>query len=167
MFGYDICFYIIGAFICMMSIVFKCFYPVANENKLICDLLSENPEERIPVPAGRVGSGAAIDAMSDGHRSEKPNDNSFNISPDDKVTYCKLLSNSRFVMAAVVASLCYFMLSLGLSQTEVGYFFMILPFASIPGSFVMLIFPKWLERRAIMIVSLCICSLAFFFCGPS
>jgi len=110
MFGYDICFYIIGAFICMMSIVFKCFYPVANENKLICDLLSENPDERIPVPAGRVGSGAAIDAMSDGHRSEKPNDNSFNISPDDKVTYCKLLSNSRFVMAAVVASLCYFML---------------------------------------------------------
>ena len=41
---------------------------------LISDLLSENPEERVPVPAFSVGSGAAIDAMSDGHRNHDRDD---------------------------------------------------------------------------------------------
>jgi len=175
--GFDICFYIIGAFICLMSVVFKYFYPV--KETLISDLLSENPETRNPIPAFSVGSGAAIDVMSNNHSSEKDNNSENMPSSANKVTYCKLLTHTRFTMAALTASLCYLMLcfmepilqmrmlEMKLDQTQVGYFFMIMPFFTIPGSFVMLCLPKWMEKRVVIIVTLLCCSISFFICGPS
>jgi len=98
---------------------------------------------------------------------------------EGEVTIGKLLSDKRFFFAGATASLAYFcygymepLLALrlkdfDLNQTEISYFFTILPLFYIISSVLVQFTPSFIEKRFVLIVA---CSISFFsnlLTGPS
>ena len=59
------------------------------------------------------------------------------------------------------------LLDFNLTTNQIGMFFAILPIFYIPSSIAVQLFPIWIEKRVIMIVSALLTSISFLFVGPS
>ena len=98
---------------------------------------------------------------------------------EKQVSMMKLLCNSRFTLAAISSTLCYFtysfmepilatrLLDFQLTTTQIGMFFAILPIFYIPSSIAVQFFPVWIEKRLTMILASLFSAFSFLFVGPS
>jgi MFS family permease len=97
----------------------------------------------------------------------------------EKATYSKLLSQPRFIFAALSSGLSYLgfgmiepilaerLTDFKLSQVQIGLFFAIACTNYTLGCLVAACLPKRIEKRAILMTASLMTSIAFLFAGPS